>query len=50
MEDIVRNELKDTLGIERPKYRDAPVREAATRLERASKTIKTEITEQIARE
>jgi len=45
----VHDEMKDTLGIPRPR-KIAPVREAKKRIEKNEKTIKHQVSEQVARE
>lgn len=45
----VKYEMKDTLGIARPR-KIPPVKEARERIEKSQKTIKQQVSEQIARE
>ena len=47
---VVKDEIKDTLGIPRPHRRVQPVKEAAKRIEKNMKSIKHQVAEQVARE
>lgn len=50
MHETVQDEMKITLGMERPHRKVQPTKEAVVRMNKVSKTSKHEISEQIARE